>query len=127
MADMVQKTIVGILALVFLFIGVAFIAAPGAMTDLATGAEPSKASSLTEIRAVSGGVALGIGLFFALCVRKTEWLTMALLLGALVGGSLALGRIIGFLADGDVTGTQASFAVLEVATLAVCSWALRRD
>ena len=124
---MLPKTIVGILALVFLFIGVAFIAAPAAMTDMATGVEPDQASSLTEIRAVSGGVALGIGLFFALCVRRAEWLTMALLLGALVGGSLALGRIVGFLVDGDVTGMQASFAVAEVATVVVCSWALRQD
>ncbi len=127
MAGMLQKTIVGILALVFLFIGVAFIAAPAAMTDMATGVEPDRASSLTEIRAVSGGVALGIGLFFGLCVRRTEWLTMALVLGSLVGGSLALGRIVGFLVDGDVTGMQASFAVAEVATLVVCAWALRRD
>ena len=122
---MLQKTIVWVLAVVFLFVGVGFVAAPATFTEMATGVSPDGASSLTEIRAVSGGVALGLGLFFAMCTRRPDWQFMALALGALVGAGLAVGRVTGFVADGDVTGTQASFAIVEVVTVMACVLGLR--
>jgi hypothetical protein len=46
-------------------------------------------------------------------------------LGALVAGCLAVSRLIGFVADGGVTGTQVSLAVTEVIFLVLCLLALR--
>ena len=78
---MLQKIIMWVLAVAFLFVGVGFVVDPVTFTDMATGVEPDGASSLTEIRAVSGGVALGLGLFFALCTRMTAWVPAGLVLG----------------------------------------------
>jgi hypothetical protein len=121
----VQKTIMWVLAVAFLFVGVGFVAAPATFTEMATRVTPDHSTSLTEIRAVSGGVALGLGMFFAMCTRQTAWLAAGLVLGALVGAGLAVGRIVGFVVDGGVTGTQASFAVAEVVTVVACVLALR--
>jgi hypothetical protein len=121
----VQKIIVWVLAVAFLFVGVGFVAAPATFTEMATGVAPDGASSLTEIRAVSGGVALGLGLFFAMCTRRAESLAVGLVLGALVGAGLAVGRVVGFVVDGGVIGTQVAFAVAEVVTVVACLFALR--
>lgn len=114
-----------ILAVLFLVVGVAFIAAPGTFTEMAAGVAPDRASALTDIRAVSGGVALALGVFFALCAGRPDWVRPGLVLGALVGGCLAASRLIGFVADGGVTGTQVSLAITEVIVVALCLLALR--
>jgi hypothetical protein len=72
-------------------------------------------------------VALGLGAFWALCAQRAAWTAAGLTLGALVGAGLALGRFVGFAADGDVIGMQVGFAVAEVATVVVCVLALRAD
>ena len=114
-----------VLAVLFVFVGVAFIAAPGTFTEMAAGVAPDRPSALTDLRAVSGGVALALGVFFALCAGRSDWVAPGLVLGALVGGCLAVSRLIGFVADGGVTGTQVSFAIIEVITVAFCLFALR--
>lgn len=124
---MLPKVIVWVLAVVFLFVGVGFVAAPATFTEMATGVTPDGASSLTEIRAVSGGVALGLGLFYAMCTRRPDWFGVGLVLGALLGAGLAAGRITGFVVDGDVSGTQAAFAIVEVITVVACMLGLRQE
>lgn len=113
------------LAVLFLPVGVGFIAAPTMFTEMAAGVAPDRASALTEIRAVSGGVALALGLFFGACARRPDWVTPGLLLGALVAACLAASRVVGFFVDGGVTTTQVSFAALEVAVVVLCLLALR--
>src|SRR5687767_5518021 len=78
-----------VLAVLFLFVGVAFIAAPGTFTEMAAGVAPERPSALTDIRAVSGGVAVALGVFFALSAGRTDWAVPGLVLGGLVGGCLA--------------------------------------
>jgi len=114
-----------VLAVLFVFVGVAFIAAPGTFTEMAAGVAPDRPSALTDLRAVSGGVALALGVFFALCAGRSDWVAPGLLLGALVGGCLAASRLIGFVADGGVTATQVSLAVTEVIVVVLCLLALR--
>ena len=114
-----------VLAVVFVFVGVAFIVAPGTFTEMAAGVAPSRPSALTDIRAVSGGVALALGVFFALSVGRSDWVAPGLVLGALVGGWLAASRLIGFVVDGGVTATQVSFTVIEVIVVALSLLALR--
>jgi hypothetical protein len=120
-----QTTILWVLAVVFVAVGVAFVLAPSTFTEMATGVVPEGGASSTEIRAVSGGVALGLGLFFGWCARRGDEVVAGLVLGALVGAGLALGRVVGFASDGDVTGMQVTFAIAEVATVLACVLALR--
>lgn len=114
-----------VLAVLFVIVGVAFIAAPGTFTEMAAGVAPDRASALTDIRAVSGGVALALGVFFALSAGRPDWVAPGLVLGGLVGGCLAASRLIGFVADGGVTATQVSLAVTEVIVVVLCLLALR--
>ena len=116
-----------VLAVLFLLVGVAYVAAPGTFTEIAAGEAPDRPSALTEIRAVSGGVALALGVFFALSAARPDWVVPGLVLGALVVACLAASRLIGFVADGGVTGTQVSLAVTEVIFVALCLLALRRQ
>lgn len=122
-----QKIVLWVLAIVFLLVGLGFVLAPETFTDMATETSPDGGAPLTEIRAVSGGVALALGAFWALCAQRDAWTVAGLTLGALVGAGLALGRVVGFAADGDVIGMQVGFAVAEVATVVVCVLALRAD
>ena len=114
-----------VLAVLFLVVGVAYVAAPETFTEMTAGVAPDRASALTEIRAVSGGVAVALGAFFALSARRPDWVAPGLVLGALVAWCLAVSRLIGFVVDGGVTGTQVSLAVTEVIFLVLCLLALR--
>jgi hypothetical protein len=114
-----------VLGVLFVLVGVAFIAAPATFTEMAADVAPDRPSALTDIRAVSGGVALALGVFFALCAVRPDWVGPGLLLGALVGACLAVSRLIGFVADGGVTATQVSLAVTEAIVVALCLLALR--
>jgi hypothetical protein len=77
------------------------------------------------MRAVSGGVTVGLGLFFGLCAALADWVAPGLMLGALVFVCMPVSRIIGFMLDGGVTGTQVSLAVLEAVAMVLCLVALR--
>ena len=120
-----RTALLWVLAVAFVGVGVSFIAAPTTFTEMASGVAPDRPSALTDIRAVSGGVALALGVFFALCARRPDWVRPGLLLGALVDACLAASRVIGFVVDGGVTGTQVSFAVVEVVAVVACLLALR--
>src|SRR3712207_3176544 len=95
-----QKIVLWVLAIVFLLVGLGFVLAPETFTDMATETSPDGGAPLTEIRAVSGGVALALGAFWALSAQRDAWTVAGLTLGALVGAGLALGRFVGFAADG---------------------------
>lgn len=118
-------TLLWVLSVAFVAVGLAFVVAPGTFADLATGESPRLASAVTDMRAVSGGVALGLGLFLGLCARRTDWVVPGLLLSALVLACMPVSRIIGFIVDGGVTGTQVALAVFEAVAMVLCVLALR--
>lgn len=120
-----QSVLLWVLAVAFVLVGVGFIAAPTTFTEMAAGVAPDRPSALTEIRAVSGGVALALGVFFGVCAGRADWVSPGLLLGALVGACLAASRLIGFVVDGGVTSTQVSLAVAEVLVTGVSLLAMR--
>ena len=114
-----------VLAAAFLAVGIGFVAAPGTFAEMAAGESPDRASAVTDMRAVSGGVAVALGVFFGLCASRPGWIAPGLVLGALVLACLAASRLIGFVVDGGVTGTQVSLAVTEVIFLVLSLLALR--
>jgi hypothetical protein len=114
-----------VLSVAFVLVGLAFVFAPGTFADMATGESPRLPSAVTDMRAVSGGVALGIGLFLGLCAARDDWVVPGLMLGALVLACMPVARIIGFLVDGGVTGTQVALAAFEAVAMVLCLLALR--
>ena len=114
-----------VLAAAFLAVGIGFVAAPGTFAEMAAGESPDRASAVTDMRAVSGGVAVALGVFFGLCATRPSWVAPGLVLGAIVLACLATSRLIGFVVDGGVTGTQVSLATSEALVMALCLLALR--
>ncbi len=118
-------TLLWVLSVAFVVVGLAYMFAPGTFADLSAGESPRLPSAVTDMRAVSGGVALGLGLFLGLCASRDEWVVPGLMLSALVLACMPVSRIIGFVVDGGVTGTQVSLAVFEAVAMVLCVLALR--
>jgi hypothetical protein len=114
-----------VLAAAFLVVGIGFVAAPATFAEMAAGESPDRASAVTDMRAVSGGVAVALGVFFGLCATRPTWVAPGLVMGALVLACLAASRLIGFVVDGGVTGTQVSLATSEALVMGLCLLALR--
>jgi hypothetical protein len=106
--------------------GIGFVVAPSALAEAVAGESPTVASAITDMRAVSGGIAVALGVFFALCAQRTDWVVPGLTLGALLGVCLAASRVIGFVVDGGVTSTQVGAAAIEVTMVVVALAALRQ-
>ena len=60
---------------------------------------PKSARGTTELRAMYGGLELGLGAFFAAAAAKSEWSRPALLAQTLGLGALASSRLAGILRD----------------------------
>ena len=118
-------TLLWVLAVAFVVVGLAFVFAPNTFAEMSTGESPRLPSAVTDMRAVSGGVALGLGLFLGLCASRDDWVAPGLMLGALVLACMPVSRIIGFIVDGGVTGTQVALAVFEAVAMVLCVLALR--
>ena len=114
-----------VLAAAFVAVGIGFVAAPDTFAEMAAGESPDRASAITDMRAVSGGVAVALGVFFGLSATRPSWVVPGLVLGALTLACLAASRLIGFVVDGGVTGTQISLATSEAVIMVLCLLALR--
>ena len=80
----------------------------------------------TELRAMYGGLELGLGAFFAAAAAKPEWSRPALLAQTLGLGALAASRLAGILSDHPrgrlmklLFAAEASAAVLGASALAM--------
>ena len=86
-------------ALPFLGIGSAFLIAPDAMgkvVDLGLGSVTSQ----SDVRAVHGGLQLGVGALLLCAGLSRDWLRAGLALQLATFCGLALGRLVSLLADG---------------------------
>lgn len=121
------RWILGILAAVFLVLGLAFMFLPttmiGAM-DITAGSP----KALADIRAVYGGLDLALGILLTICFLRKEW-AVGLAIGTLVCACLFAGRLVGILLDGadDILtfGLIASEALGAI--LAAVAWFLARS
>lgn len=85
----------------------------------------SSSRGTTELRAMYGGLELGLGVFFAAAAAKPEWSRPALVAQTLGLGALAASRLAGILADHPrgplmkvLFVAESSAAVLGAAALA---------
>ena len=74
--------------LAFALAGLAFLAAPAAMTGN-VGVELTSVTADNDIRAVYGGLEIGLGIFFLVCLRRPEWFRPGVL-----AATLALARAL---------------------------------
>ena len=113
--ELALKVIVGLFALLFLFLGVGFMFDPGGnAADLAL--SPLGEHGLNTVRGDLGGLFIGSTLLLALGIlqRKSEWLLAVALLMA----AIALGRLVGFVLDGNPSqATLAAFGLEMLITI----------
>lgn len=120
---MFQRTIIAICSIAFLLFGLVFALFPSEATALITGGHISLIAA-TDVRAIYGGMSLGLALFFYLCWRgSSEMQRVGLLAGTWTFGLIALFRLIGI-----VTGAGSAIMILlfasEALGAALCALAL---
>lgn len=69
--------------------------------------------SIIEIRAMYGGLELGLGTFFLVASARERWIRAGLGAAMLSLGGLAIGRAVGMLAAGEADSLMLLLMVLE--------------
>ena len=95
-----SRMLLSVNAILFVLFGVGFIFTPTSLALWITGSIPGTSSAMIDLRATYGGLALGIGIFWAVCAGNGSH-HIGLLSAFLVLASVAFGRIIGMLLDGS--------------------------
>jgi hypothetical protein len=103
--------------------GLSFLFAPGLVHFVDISAETPTARS--DVRALFGGLELGIAAALALCARRPEWHRVGLLLQAFAFGGLALGRLTSLLLDGMPRMISVVLLAAELLGVVVALIALR--
>jgi hypothetical protein len=113
-------------ALPFLGIGAAFLVAPAGMGGLVDVALAS-ATARQDLRAVHGGLQLGVGALLLGAGLSRAWLRAGLALELAAFGGLALGRLVSLIADGapSALGLALWGAELVGLSLGVVAWRAR--
>ncbi len=101
-------------ALLFAGFGLASLFQPERIAGM-VGIQPSTTAGRSEIRAVYGGLELGLGAFLVYCALDAQRLELGLLLVVLTYGAAAVGRMIGIALDRPVEGVTRRILVAEVA------------
>lgn len=110
------RVVLWVSALSFAGIGVAALVAPAATVagaGLGPLPEPARAG-LTEIRAMYGGLELGLAAFLAWCTLAPERLPTGLLATVLTLGGLGAARLLGIAVDQPDGWQMPAFAVIEL-------------
>ena len=96
------RAVLGVSGLLFAAIGMVFLVDPlpwAAKVDLVM----PTSTAVTDIRAVYGGLDLGLGSFLIWCVCHIQRVKLGLVAGLMVFGGLFMGRLWGVLATGDMS------------------------
>ena len=103
--------------------GLLFLALPERMAGTVE-LEARSATARTEIRAMYGGLELGIAAFLGFCALNPELLGLGLLASALLLGGIGAGRLIGAAIARTAAPLTVGLTVLELGTAALAYWAL---
>ncbi len=120
-----SKMLLWVNCALFVAFGVGFVIAPEFLSKLITGAAPNAMNALTDMRATYGGMALGIGVFFGLCARKSSFTYMGLMASWLVFSSIAVSRLIGIIVDGSPNVFMLILLVAELLFVVLVSVAVK--
>ncbi len=118
------RAVLGLSALAYGGVGLAFLIAPAAMGGL-VGLSLRDATADNDVRAVYGGLGLGFALFCLLAAARDAWMRPALAATALTLGGMASARVVSWVAVGrpgplafllhaaEVAGCAAAVAALS--------------
>ena len=120
-----NKLIVIITAAVFAIFGLAFILLPEVLSQAITGAVPTTASGLIDMRATYGGMSLAVGLILFMLARSDVRMGLITVLLLMLG--MAGGRTYGILVDGSPNIMMVLFLALELGLAMVAAVLLARD
>jgi hypothetical protein len=93
------RVVLQLSSLAYAIVGVSFLAAPAVMASLID-VVVSSATADNDVRAVYGGVASGLAVFFWLAASRPEWFRPALVAQVLTMGGLAGARFVSWAAVG---------------------------
>lgn len=119
------KTLLWINCALFMIFGLGFVVSPRPLAELITGTLPQAANAVTDLRAMYGGMLLGIGVFFGVCAGRPAWVRPGLLALVLLLASVAGGRIVGMAMDGTPNGFMYLLLAAELAVASLALVALR--
>ena len=109
-----SKLLVYLTALFFLLYGALFAVFPVDMANLITGSSPNSASATIDFRVTYGGAQFAIGLALILVLKINQDVTLALIIVAITLLSMAFGRLIGILLDGQPNTLMYVYLVAEL-------------
>ncbi|MBL8986973.1 MAG: DUF4345 family protein [Gemmatimonadetes bacterium] len=107
------RVVLGLTGAVFVTLGLGFLVAPEGLLGLMK-IQVSPERALLEIRAMYGGLELGLGVFFIVAVFRERWIRAALGAQFLVLGGMGSTRLLALLFAGPSDRLMVAFAVAEV-------------
>jgi hypothetical protein len=118
--------LLGLSAAVWLPYGLYCFLDPAVLGSVA-GVTFASATGSTEIRAMYGGLQMGVGVLSVLGLLRIEWRTAALRALLVLVGSLLVSRLAGVVLDGSLSAYTVSALALEGAGTAAAAWVLRTE
>jgi hypothetical protein len=110
-------------ALGFVGFGAVLLVAP-ALLDV-VGLDVRSAAARSDVRAVYGGMELGLGFFLASCVSRPTWHHAGLAVQALALSGAVAGRLVSLVLDGAPNRVSLAFLLVEAAGAVLALAALR--
>lgn len=120
------RLLLGLSAAVWLPYGLYCFVDP-AFLGSAAGVSFTNPTGSTEIRAMYGGLQMGVGILSVLGVALREWRVTAVRALLILVGSLFASRVLGVAIDGSLSAYTASALVLEAAGTAAAAYVLRAE
>lgn len=119
------RPILVVAALVFLAVGIGFLVAPVELSAVVS-IDLLTAEARTDLRATYGGFNTGIGLFLLVAARRDAWLRPGIAVVGFAGLGYGGGRLIGILADGEISPMMLIFLLIEISITAIAAVVYRR-
>ena len=121
------RAVLVVVGLIFIALGVAFLLNAQSAANLVF--LRSTGINRVSIRAVDGGLQLGLGVFFLVANARERWIRAGLGAVMLTCGGLAFGRTVGMLKEGQFDRAQIAFVAGELfaVVIAWAFWYTRRD
>ncbi len=118
-----ERVLILVSAAIFLLFGSWLFAVPTALEGI--GIQLTSAAAITDVRAIYGGLELGLAAFLLVAQARPAWHRASLLLLACAIGGFAVGRLGGIILAGTGSPLMWGLLAIEAAAAAVMAWAYR--
>jgi hypothetical protein len=124
--DRFSTIFLAVVGLVFVGTGLTFFVAPELFVGLRENAGGASADAVNDVRAIYGGLELGVGIFLLLAARQPGLAGAGLLLVVVLGGAMAVSRFAGFTILSGTSAAHLAYGALDVVGVALGVHGLRR-